>query len=446
MTRQRRTHWARIVAWGIGVTVCLLRPPASAQEEEDKGKEEAWKAERAKLEEVIAQRIREDVDRTVKKQDIAAALGMKWPVTKPPKSKEEIAAEIDKQIDALAAQQFPDERRKEFEKEAADKYRMYKIGEEVSFPIRGGLGPNAVVKGRFIELTQMRVRVGTRTILRDDIAPEVQAHFWEDVNEEFRTRYIRVQNAQYDAKIAEFKKQKRETMLPEALRAARYLHAPKEQLDLLRRALQLPDPSTRKGERELAEWFPEHDILEMVYAKRREAREAEVKDKITEQVFMSNGYELVENEMDGTKEWMPKKEAVSFRERIKALIEKKKQEELEAGAAKAGDEWGAGEPAGGGPGAPAGGMGEGMMPPGLGESGMPGPGGPGMMRPGQGQGGPGPGMMGPGMMGPGMGGSGGPGPGMMGPGMMGPGGQGRGGRPGGPPAGGAGNTPFDERQ
>jgi hypothetical protein len=281
---------------------------------------------------------------------------------------------------------------------------------------------------------------------------ETQAHFWPEVNEEFRKKYIRVQNMQYDNKITAFKDGKRETMLPEALRAARYLHAAtKEQQQALRAALGIPEP-TKKEERKLAEWFAEYDVLQLLYNKQRLAFEAEAKPKITEQVFMSNGYELVEDTINNTKEWMPKKQAKSFRDRLQELVEKKKQEELEAGTAN-NDPWGAAEggagqkPAGGpgmmGPG--QGGPGAGMMGPGQGGSG------PGMMGPGQGGQ---PGMMGPGQQGgqPGM-----MGPGQQGgqPGMMGPGQQGQPGTPAPQPApaggnapapAGGGKNPFDENQ
>jgi len=380
-------------ACGLCLAAWLL-PSALRAQEEAAAEDDAWKAERTKLEEVVVQRVKEDVDKNVKKQDIAAKLGLKWPVRTPPKTKDEIEAEVEKQLDELAAKQFPDARRKEFEKEAAAKYRMYEVGEEVTFSIRGGMGPNATVKGRLYEKTKQRIKASNRYVLRTDMDPETQSHFWEDVNEDFRKRYIRVQNTQYDAKISAFKDEQRQTRLPEALRAAHYIRDPKK-------------PKSLK----LADWVAESDVLEFFYKKQTQDYEAEVKPKITEQVFVSNGYELVEDSINNTKEWMPKKQALTFRERLKELIEKKKQDELEAGANKqqqGADPWGAapaGGPAGGPPGMP--GPEPGMAP------GMPGPGAP---------------AMGPGMPGPAMpaGGPAAPGPAK--------------------PAGQQGGNPFDEKQ
>jgi hypothetical protein len=365
MMGKQKARWVVMAAWGIGVAAYLCVPPARAQDAAAAGDEEAWKAERTKLEELVTQRVKEEVDKTVKKQDIAAKLKFKWPVVPPPKTKEEIEAEVEKQLDELAATQFPEARRKDFEKEAAAKYRMCEVGEEVSIPIRGGMGPNTLVKGRLQEKTKQRIRTGSRYVLRADMDQETQAKFWEDVNSEFRKNYIRVQNTQYDAKISAFKDEQRAVKLPEALVAGRYIHVQNDKMaEALRVALKVPEPA-KKANRKLAEWFPESDVLDLYYAKQVAAVEADQRPKITEQVFKSNGYELVDDAENNVHEWMPVKQAVSFRDRLKELLEKKKQAELEATQPKT-DEWGAAVPAGG----PGGVPGEGGMP---GRPGMPGP-------------------------------------------------------------------------
>jgi len=421
MMGKQNAHWAIMAAWGIGLTTCLLLSPAGAEDAAPPaGDDDAWKAERTKLEEVIAQRLKEEVEKNAKKQDVAAKLGLKWPVLPPTKKKEEVEADVEKQLEEIVATQFPEARRKEFEKEAAAKFRMPKVGDEVAFAIRGGRGPNATIKGHLLEQTKQRIKVSSRYVLRSDMEPETQALFWEDVNDEFRKNYIRVQNTQYDAKITAFKDEQRETKLPEALRAAHYVHVQNKQLhEVLRVALNVPDP-VKGANKKLAEWFAEADVLELFYKKQVETVEAKARPEITEQVFASNGYELVEDTEKNTKEWMPKKQALTFRERLKEMIEKKKQDELEAGAKQgATDPWGAATPAAGAPGTPGPGMmgmGPGMNP---GQQGKPGaPGAPAMMM-----------QMGPGMNPGQQGQAGAPGaPAMMmqmGPGMN-PGQQGAG--------------------
>jgi hypothetical protein len=415
MMGKQEAHWAIMAAWGIGLTTCLLLPLTWAEDAPAAGDDESWKAERTKLEEVIAQRLKEEVDKNAKKQDVAAKLGFKWPVLAPPKKKEEVEADVEKQLEEIVATQFPEARRKEFEKDAATKYRMCKVGDDVSFSIRGGKGPNAAIKGHLQEQTKQRIKTSGRYVLRSDMDPETQALFWEDVNDEFRKNYIRVQNTQYDAKITAFKDEQREIKLPEALRTARYVHVQNKQLlEVLKAALNVPEPA-KGANKKLTEWFAESEVLDFFHKKQVDIVEAKAKPEITEQVFVSNGYELVEDTEKNTKEWMPKKQALTFRERLKEMIEKKKQDELEAGAKQdAADPWGAGTPAAG---QPAGGPGMMMGPGQPGAGGQPGM----MMGPGQPGAGGQPGMM----MGPGQPGAGGQ-PGMM----MGPGQPGAGGQPG----------------
>ncbi|NLF18826.1 MAG: hypothetical protein GX595_16465 [Lentisphaerae bacterium] len=346
----------------LACSLCLaawLLPAALPAQDETTEEDTAWKAERDKLTAVIDQRVKEEVDKTVKPQDVATKLGMKWPVPKPKQTKEQIEADVNRQIDELTAKQFPESRRKAFEKEAAEKYKIFQTGDEVSFNIRGGMGPNAIVRGRLLDRTAQRVKVSSRFILREDIAEEDQARFWEDVSEEYRKRYIRVQNAQYDGKIRAFQDAQRQTRLPAALRAARYAAVPNK-------------PKSLK----LSDWFAEADVLDFFCKKLAKECEERERPRIAEQVFTSNGYEMVEDTINNTKEWMPKKQAVSFRARLQELLDKKKQEEEAAKAAKAApaDPWGAEPAMGPGPGMEPGMDPAGAMPPAPGpEPGMPPP-------------------------------------------------------------------------
>ena len=181
----------------FGVCALIALPVAAGEG----NPEEAWKAERRKLEQVIEGRVKEEVDKKVSKKQIAAQLGMKWPVKAPPKSKEDIDAGVEKELEEEAGEKFPESKRREFEKEAEEKYRIYERGDAVEFEIRGGMGPNALVKGRLYGKTLMRLKVSSRYVLRADMTEEVCARFWEDVSEKYKNKYIRVQNIRYDAKI-----------------------------------------------------------------------------------------------------------------------------------------------------------------------------------------------------------------------------------------------------
>ena len=82
---------------------------------------------------------------------------------------------------------------------------------------------------------------------------------------------------------------------PEALRAAHYVHVQNKQLqEVLKLALHVPEPA-KGANKKLAEWYAEADVLDLFHKKQVDAVEAKAKPEITEQVFASNGYELVED-------------------------------------------------------------------------------------------------------------------------------------------------------
>ncbi|MBN2452371.1 MAG: hypothetical protein JXR77_18435 [Lentisphaeria bacterium] len=363
MRSPRVVFASAVLALILGMAAGGLCVSARAQdgwgEEETKGEgggaageEEAWRQERAKLEEVINARVEEEVKNSVSEKAVAEMLHLAWPVRKPPKEKDEIAAQIEKELEQASAKTFPDSTRREFEKEAEEKYRIHEVGETVAFMLRGGQGPNAQVKGKLYDKTTMRLKVGGRYILRDDMEEESQARFWEDTSDEFRKKLIRVRNVQYDGKIKAYQDQMRATRLPEALRAARYICDPRK-------------PKSLK----LENWHAEADVLDAFYKRQSAEKEKEIRPQITEQVFTSNGFVLVEDEINGTKEWMPKKEAASFRERIRELLAQRKSEEAANKAAQT-SEWGATSEEGMEPAmAPEGGS----MGPGPGGSGQPAP-------------------------------------------------------------------------
>ncbi len=340
----------------------------------------AWHAERAKLEEVINTRVEAELDKAVSKRDVVKGLNWRWPVKPPTKTKEEIVQIVEHGVNVSAEQKYPAAKRKEFQKEAEEKYRIYKEGEDISFTIRGGMGTHTNVSGKLYQISPTRIRVGSRWIVRRDMSEETCANFYKDMSKKFIERYVRVENNRYDAKIEGYKGDLRRERLPRSFSSNGYV------------------PKKRSLARSLKpeSWVAKSDVVDFFYRKLRAKAEPEIRRRVTEEVFASNGYVLVVDETNGSKEWMPKKEAESFRAKIARLLAEKKRKEEDAKAATE-DPWG--EPAEGEGKA----EGEGMQ---MGGEGMPGMGpgmGPGMEGKGQGQGMPGMDAgMGPGM-GPGMG-------------------------------------------
>jgi hypothetical protein len=100
------------------LSVALVAPLLLAQDEEEEG-DDAWKAERTKLQQVIDARVEAEVTKNVTKNDIIKQLKWRAPVKPPAKTKEQIIAAEDEKIDAAANKRFPEEERLKFAKEAA---------------------------------------------------------------------------------------------------------------------------------------------------------------------------------------------------------------------------------------------------------------------------------------------------------------------------------------
>jgi hypothetical protein len=84
-------------------------------------------------------------------------------------------------------------------KEAEERFALYKLGDKVSFVIRGGRGPGSRVEGTFIELLEERLRIGNRLINRMDLDEETEARFYVEVHERVKRNYLIVQKAREQA-------------------------------------------------------------------------------------------------------------------------------------------------------------------------------------------------------------------------------------------------------
>jgi hypothetical protein len=172
--------------------------------------------------------------------------------------------------------------------------------------------------------------------VRDDLDDETAAHFYPEVSERYIKRYVRVENIRYDAKIDAFKSDLRKEQIPKALAAAGYIVKPSE-----------PKNSIKPED-----WVAKSDVVEYLYNRQRRAYENKIRRQITEEVFAANGFVFVAEQ----NEWMPKKQAESVRERLRRILEEKREKEEEAKRQPGDDIWGEGPPAG------EPGMDPGMMP------------------------------------------------------------------------------------
>lgn len=262
------------------------------------GGEGNWQAERAALQAKVNQRVGQLIDQELTKQTVAKFLGLGWPVAPPTARKDEIVKRIEEEVEEEARAKFPEARRSEFAKEAEEKFRVFQPGDLVpEFQLGRTVGTNTIVReGSLYQVTEQRIRVGSRWLIRDDLTEEMQARFYEDLSDDYKRRYINVKNNQYNESIRLFKRDELAKRLPQALLRAGYFPRGRENMTSI-------DPNN---------WLARTEIVDMLYAARRKQLEANLAPRVAKEVFEASGYEFVAE----NKEWMPRNEAAAFRRRL----------------------------------------------------------------------------------------------------------------------------------
>jgi hypothetical protein len=279
------------ITWGIG--------EASAQDAAaGGGMGGGWQAERAQIQKKVNERVEKVIAEKLTKRMVATKLHFPWPVPAPKERKDQIVKRIEKEIDKEAAAKFPEAKRKEFQKEAEKKFRVYQPGDMVpEFQLDRTYGTNVVVRqGRLYQVTENRIRVGNRWLIPDDLTEEMKARFYEEASEREIKKYVRRKNNEYNAEISKFKEGLLKKRLPLALMAGGYYPA----------GMRFRD-STDAGK-----WMPKKEVVELIYKMRHKQLVAQVSPKITRETFEAHGYELVK---ENGNQWMPKTEAAAFRAR-----------------------------------------------------------------------------------------------------------------------------------
>jgi len=138
------------------------------------------------------------------KEAIARAQKIGWPIPKTKKSQKEIKKDINNIARRYASKRYPASKYKKFKSDAAKKYRLFEIGEQVEFVIRHGQGINTRVKGKLLEKDRSMVKIGSRYISRLDISSKDQAHFFKDVSDKKRQEYVARKSKLYNSERQTF--------------------------------------------------------------------------------------------------------------------------------------------------------------------------------------------------------------------------------------------------
>ncbi len=284
------------------------------------GDDEAWKEARDKLGAVIQARIDSQVRKQVTLRDFIMKIpesyrnkyGIRIPLKDPAKTPEQLVAEVDKKVAAVADRKYPKSELARFRREAEGKYRVFDKGEKVSFVIRGGVGPNTTVQGMLRDVTSLRIRVGNRWIPRMDMDETTLARYDEEISKKYIERFVRAQTNRYNIRKEDYAKDQRQELLPQTFRRGGYI--PK------RNARDRLNPEN---------WISVKQALENQCASKQKSLAVKLKPQVEQEVYTAHGYVM----QDG--QWMPKKVANSIMAKLKKLRKKKEEEEAELD-----DDWG----------------------------------------------------------------------------------------------------------
>jgi len=267
--------------------------------------EGGWQAERDRHFRYIHGRMKKLADKAVTRPNIAKAMGFAWPVKPPAKQKEQVVAAIEAGVDEEAQEKFPEEKRREFLKEAKEMYRVYQVGEVVpAFRIRGPSRMRVTREGRLKVVNEQRIKVGNRWFIPSDLSDKVKARFYVEFSEKMIVAHVRDKNSEYDREIAAFKRAQMTRLLPPALMNAGY-------------SPQSPD---KMQSIDVRDWWSRTEAVTARYNWMYARTAARLWAKMEWEVFQANGYVRVK-ERDS--EWMPKAEADAYREKLRKEAAKK---------------------------------------------------------------------------------------------------------------------------
>jgi hypothetical protein len=215
----------------------------------------------------------------------------KWPIAAPKQTLQEIveakSAEITRRVDI----ELPDSARDNYPIEAQNKYRMYKLGEEVNVVLRSGLGTNTEVSGLFRAITAERIHIGKRYVTRRDLDPDTEACFYKEQNSEKIDEYVRRENELYSARKESRREELKHQELPPEFHKGGYVPDPKKD-----------GASIKTAKDEF--WQSRRELHTKVFNTLTQQAKEKLTAIETPKRFAERGYIQAENE-EGEVEWMP---------------------------------------------------------------------------------------------------------------------------------------------
>lgn len=251
-----------------------------------------WKETRERLHELVEKKTTVELNKRLDPAKIAAELGYPYPVPSPTRSVEEVEKLALAAARADVEQKYPPDLAKKFHKQALETFPKWDIGDQVSFTIRGGRGPNTKVEGRLRTVAAQRIQVDNRWIIREDIDEATLVRLDPELHRAKVDQFVRRRQRELQAEKDEYREQRYAAHGRRLMRESMYALHDKR-------------------------WIPANKLLRMVIEYRRKRILDTIKPRIEKSIFRSSGY------VQRNGRWVPE----SALDRLKSALDKQDSKE-----------------------------------------------------------------------------------------------------------------------
>lgn len=196
---------------------------------------------------------------------IAESLSLSWPVRPPAMTRGQVEAALAAKVEEVVSRKYP---KRDYDKEAREKYRLFKIGEEVTVTMRGGAGAHSKVTANLWAIEKAYILVGDQKFLKSDLDDTTRARLDPLLVKKAIEKYIEIQLAQYEKPRQKYLEAARERYASDLFGSKGFTLVNKE-------------------------WAPKRTVFEEAVAKAKEdlkQQEPAIREKVEREVFIAGGY------------------------------------------------------------------------------------------------------------------------------------------------------------
>jgi hypothetical protein len=209
----------------------------------------------------------------------AEQLKLETPIFPTELTQEQVKSKIEEELRMRVEEKFPRSRYDEIKREAEEKYKMYKIGDQVSISRQYG-GQQIEVTGLLEVVSPAIVKISGLPVPKIDIDEKDHAQLYWTEHEEAIQKYVRNKTRTFEEERDKFQKQQEKLLARKIWAESGYRRVKKS-----------------KG------WVPLSEIFFQRYEKERQKKLNQLREEIKEKIYREHEYVYVE-EKGG---WLPEK-------------------------------------------------------------------------------------------------------------------------------------------